>query len=102
MRRLLLPLFVVLAFLVESSFADPTIKLGEKAPKLSIEEFLKGEKIEKFEDGKVYVLDFWATWCPPCIKSIPHLSELQKKFKDKVVIIGIANSERSRKEKEAD
>ena len=41
--------------------------------------------------GKIVVLDFWATWCGPCIASIPHLNELAEKFKDKVVFIGVCH-----------
>ena len=41
--------------------------------------------------GKIVVLDFWATWCGPCIASIPHTNELAEKFKDKVVIIGVCH-----------
>jgi thiol-disulfide isomerase/thioredoxin len=72
-----------------------TLKVGDKAPKLSIETWVKGKKIDKFESGKVYVVEFWATWCGPCIKGIPHLTELQKEYKDKnVTVIGVASSER--------
>ena len=41
--------------------------------------------------GKVVLLDFWATWCPPCVASIPHLRELQQKYADKgLVVIGMS------------
>jgi thiol-disulfide isomerase/thioredoxin len=50
------------------------------------------KKEEKFGDlkGKVVILDFWATYCPPCIKGIPHLKELQAKYGDKgLQVIGL-------------
>jgi len=41
--------------------------------------------------GKVVILDFWATWCPPCRKEIPGLVTLQRKYQDKgLVIIGVS------------
>lgn len=47
--------------------------------------------------GKIVVLDFWATWCGPCIRSIPHNNELYEKYKDDVVFIGVCNPEGSDK-----
>ena len=52
--------------------------------------YVKGNAVT-IEVGKVYVIEFWATWCPPCRDSIPHLTEIQKKYKDKgVTVIGIS------------
>jgi len=42
-------------------------------------------------EGKFVLLDFWATWCGPCRKSVPHLNELQARFKDQLVIIGLTD-----------
>lgn len=67
------------------------LALGDKAPALSAEKWIKGEPITGFEKGKVYVVEFWATWCGPCKTSIPHLTDLQKKYKDKDVRIIGAN-----------
>lgn len=71
--------------------------LGDPAPPLEIKEWIKGGPID-LKDGRgknVYVVEFWATWCPPCLTSIPHLTELQKKYeKDGLVIIGIDASQR--------
>lgn len=69
--------------------AAASLKVGDKAPPLAVEKWIKGQPVEQFEKGKVYVVEFWATWCGPCIRSMPHLSALQKKYKDKgVTIIG--------------
>ena len=40
--------------------------------------------------GKVVVLDFWATWCPPCLAEIPHLKKLREKYGDRLVLLGVA------------
>ena len=72
----------------------PAAALGDPAAPLKIAEWVKGQPV-KLDEGKgktVYVVEFWATWCPPCRASIPHLTELQKKYKDKgVVFIGISD-----------
>src|SRR5206468_3746931 len=69
-------------------------ELGMSAPALHVGEWVKGQAVN-LDQGKgknIYVVEFWATWCPPCRASIPHLTELQKKFKDKgVTFIGISD-----------
>ncbi len=69
--------------------AGAKLAVGDKAPALKVEKFIKGEPITGFEKGHVYVVEFWATWCGPCKVQFPHLSKLQKEYKDKgVTIIG--------------
>jgi thiol-disulfide isomerase/thioredoxin len=41
--------------------------------------------------GKFVLVDFWATWCGPCRRSIPYLNELQEKFKDDLVVVGLSD-----------
>jgi thiol-disulfide isomerase/thioredoxin len=62
-------------------------------PNLANLELLKGSLPSDYSSNLI-VLEFWATWCPPCRKSIPHLTEIQHKFSDKgVLMIGISQRE---------
>ncbi|HEX8878027.1 MAG TPA: redoxin family protein [Phycisphaerales bacterium] len=71
-----------------------SMTLGNPAPALNIAKWVKNSPVQSFEKGKVYVVEFWATWCGPCIKSMPHLSELQKKYAGKgVTIIGVTSED---------
>ncbi len=76
------------------------LKVGSNAPALSVKTWVKGAPISKLENGKAYVVEFWATWCPPCRESIPHLTETAKANKN-VTFIGMAASERAGNEKQA-
>ncbi len=64
------------------------LTIGSNAPSLDIEHWLQTgksqlPKVKKFEKDKVYVIEFWATWCGPCVQSMPHLAETQKKYASK-------------------
>lgn len=64
------------------------LSIGDNAPALKYSKWIQGKPINSLNDGKVYVLEFWATWCGPCIQAMPHLSELSKKYEGKIVFIG--------------
>jgi thiol-disulfide isomerase/thioredoxin len=71
------------------------LTVGDVAPALTIDKWVRGEPITGFEKGKIYIVEFWATWCGPCIDGIPHLTELQAKYKDKgVTVIGVTSPDR--------
>jgi len=54
--------------------------------------WVKGEPVDV--SSGVHVVEFWATWCPPCLTSIPHLTALQEKYADRGVnIIGVSDEE---------
>lgn len=62
--------------------------LNEKAPELIVEKWISKQPDTK---GKFVLIDFWATWCGPCRAYIPALNDIQKKYEDKIVIIGISD-----------
>jgi thiol-disulfide isomerase/thioredoxin len=84
-----------------SLLGAPALKVGAPAPPLKVGKWFKGQPVEKFESNSVYVVEFWATWCGPCKKSIPHLTELAKQFEGKAKIIGVSiwESEKTNHEK---
>ena len=76
---------------------ESKLGIGSKAPELEIEHWIQDgngffKPVTEFESGNVYVVEFWATWCGPCIMSMPHLAELQNKYRgEKVQIISVSD-----------
>ena len=86
---------------------EPELQVGDEAPEVAIAEYIQGEpvRIHPAEDEEqeateeeverpIHVVEFWATWCPPCVVSIPHLTQLQEQYEeDNVVIVGVTNED---------
>src|SRR5207247_3751964 len=77
------------------------IKIGDAAPALTIQQWVKNGPVETFQPGHVYLVEFTGSWCPPCRKAIPHLTGLAKKYAHDIKFVSIYN-EHNDKEKPDD
>lgn len=60
---------------------------AQNAPQLDLQDLSGGHhKLEEYK-GKIVVLNFWATWCVPCASEMPLLNEMQKRYKDKIIVL---------------
>jgi thiol-disulfide isomerase/thioredoxin len=74
-----------------NQFEVPPFEIGDLAPALTATEWL-GPPVESLR-GRVHVVEFWATWCQPCQKSIPDLKRLARAHGDRIRVVGVAASE---------
>jgi len=93
-RGAMITTLVLAAALGSTQFnSSPTLKIGDSAPPIKVQTWVRGKPISQFEKGKVYVVDFWATWCGGCIASFPHISSIAEKYKGKVNFFSIDSYE---------
>ena len=72
-----------------------TLDVGSVAPALQIASWPKGDRVNQFQRGHIYIIEFWATTCGPCLQSIPHTSALQAKYANQVTVVGITEEDRA-------
>ncbi len=63
---------------------------GSVAPDFALKRLSGGELQLSSLQGKAVIVDFWDTWCPPCVKALPHLQELSVQYDQDLVVVGVA------------
>lgn len=99
-KLILFPPALLMILVISANAQRPAPKIGDDAPALNLNKILQAnENTVSLNDlkGKVVVLEFWATWCVPCIPALIHFNELSEKFKGKPVrFIAITDEEESK------
>jgi len=69
--------------------------VGRRAPDFSVTDSDRKVELNQIEGPKVVVLNFWATWCPPCVEEMPSLSAMQFQLQDRVQVLAVSIDEDS-------
>ncbi len=88
LSRYLSPAAVLAAAMPLMAAPGDALTIGSQAPPLAIEHYVSDGAfgpVEEFKKDRVYIVEFWATWCGPCIQSMPHLAQLQEAYRDEDV-----------------
>lgn len=96
-RKLIAALMPMMAMAAAAAVAQeamppggqPSLTVGSQAPALKVDKWIKGQPVRDIKKG-THVVEFWATWCGPCLDSIPHITELAKKHKGKITFTGVS------------
>ncbi|MGK6352822.1 TlpA family protein disulfide reductase [Parapedobacter sp. DT-150] len=88
-KQLVFLLYMITVHTYAQNPRDSSLNIGDPAPSLHVLEWIKGSPIQQMEKGRVYVVEFWATWCKPCRAAMPHLSALARTYQGKMTIIGM-------------
>ena len=75
--------------LAEATEPPAELVIGDPAPPIAISKWINGEPFSAYTPDKVHVVEFWATWCGPCLSSMPHIATLQEEYGDKLAVVGV-------------
>jgi peroxiredoxin len=82
-------LVTALALAIASCRNSEPTKIGSAAPDFTVSDGQKTVQLSQFR-GKPVLLNFWATWCPPCVQEVPDLVALQQRMGDKVIVVAVS------------
>jgi thiol-disulfide isomerase/thioredoxin len=75
--------FIIFMTTTLSLHSQSKIRVGDKIPTITITDYVANKPIDRDLSNKFIVLDFWATWCAPCLKAVPHVDSIMSKFSDR-------------------
>jgi peroxiredoxin len=91
LRALIGVLLIAVVLVIVGSLRERVVVVGDTAPDFSVVTDNGGRVSRANFGGKLLVLNFWATWCPPCVEEMPSLVEFQREFASSgVVVLGIS------------
>jgi cytochrome c biogenesis protein CcmG/thiol:disulfide interchange protein DsbE len=84
-------LMLLLVGTIASTLREKVVRVGDKAPDFELVTD-SGQRVTRSNfGGRLLVLNFWATWCPPCIEELPSLNELQQRLGGQgLVVLGVS------------
>ena len=92
MKHAYTSLAILSAIFLNAACARAAPQIGDTPPPLKIKEWIKGDPVNLARDTKkIHLVEFWATWCPPCKASVPLLTQYQAKYKNDLVIVGVTD-----------
>jgi peroxiredoxin len=86
-QTLIALLLAVFVYVIFDSFHEKLVVVGDSAPDFSITTDSGRTMTTSNFGGKLLVLNFWATWCPPCIEELPSLNEFQQRYANAGVVV---------------
>lgn len=86
MRRTFFPIALLTLLLSGCYSGSRPPRIGNTAPDFTVKDSERTVKLSDYR-GQVVVLNFWASWCPPCIQETPSLVQMQARLKDKGVVV---------------